>query len=893
MNNILFERERETEINALKLILILLISMMMAIPIIQHVQSEYSSTPVESYSYYNEMVKFIGQNVFIGFGYNIYPVSWTLLKENYVSPKNGVVNPFTAQINTSSPLIKQTFSHYYVKRISTGQQNSAIMVEWNSNIRIAEIFTFLNNSIDASISIKNIGVSSLYMSVFSISTNHHAHASVNGLSPEAVNSTNGNIIIPGNDNQVFIGHVSINWGSESSIFSIGAIQNSGGRDILTLPFNVGVLSPNETYTIDPIIRSGPISPIVRIPSPPPPATSHVVFTENGLPSGAGWSVVYGGQIHTSSSTTLTLSSSAGTNSFSVGAVSGQGQIAEYKPSPASGSVVVPSYSTSYVSISYTAIKAVTYVVTFTESGLPSGTEWTVTINGETHSSSSSSISFNLYNGTHSYSISTPYGYSTGQSSGSIDVNGAAKNIEVNFHALYPVQLTDLNITYCEIGASIVGQHDYSSLSYLIQKHTTTQSGASSWGIVCGGIYNFTVAVNYHNSSGPGVYYIPYNVGGYTVNVPVYYGDMQIWALNSVSGLRQLIAYKAVPKGNGTFTYTFQITPGVYGGFYVCLNNKTSNSEVNQVGQFDVKTTFMNEPPCLPPNANSIARYLFYECGIAAASSSEVYNSTGSMIGYLTESVQGLNINYTKGQTRCINYDFGFYSPQNNGLNGHRKYGIFSYNQAMVFNGNQDPTTYSSHCPYIVNNYGGTATQGDSNGAATNVSEALYLGITAALSIDPYTAVVGVALAAMYPFVFNEFNSPLYQSKPNNFYCNQTAVCKQIWLSTSDCIETGPSVLPFFKVISTSNDNVSLIQDAKVYSFLKGQPSSFLSWMTDLNFFTYTVNTRIVPVDLTPPIGVCQYDLVNYTSSWSGGPTGYTGPSYSVAVSEPIYMGQVG
>ena len=138
--------------------------MMMAIPIIQHVQSEYSSTPVESYSYYNEMVKFIGQNVFIGFGYNIYPVSWTLLKENYVSPKNGVVNPFTAQINTSSPLIKQTFSHYYVKRISTGQQNSAIMVEWNSNIRIADIFTFLNNSIDASISIKNIGVSSLYMS---------------------------------------------------------------------------------------------------------------------------------------------------------------------------------------------------------------------------------------------------------------------------------------------------------------------------------------------------------------------------------------------------------------------------------------------------------------------------------------------------------------------------------------------------------------------------------------------------------------------------------------------------------------------------------------------------------------------------------------------------------
>ena len=888
MNNILFERERETKIKALKLILILLISIMMAIPLVQHLQNEYASTPVESYSYYNEMVRFVGQNAFIGFGYNIYPVSWTLLRENQIPSKNGVVNPFTAPLNTSAPLIKQTFTHYYVKRISTGLQNSAIMVEWNSNLRIAEIFTFLNNSIDASISIKNIGVSSVYMSAFSISTRHHVHASVNGLSPESVNSSNGNILIPGNDNQVFIGHISINWGSESSIFNIGAIQNSGAGDILTLPFNIGVLSPNETYTIDPIIRSGPVSPIVRIPSPPPPATSHVVFTENGLPSGDKWSVAYDGKFYSSSSATLTISSSAGTNGFSVGTVSGQGQIAEYKPSPATGSVGVSSYSTSYVSVNYRAIKAETYTQTFTESGLPAGTEWTVAINGQTYSSSSSSISFNLYNGTHSYSISSPYGYSTVQSSGSINVNGAAKTIEVNFHALYPVQLTDLNITYCEIGASIVGQHDYSNLSYLIQKHTSTQSGASSWGIVCGGIYNFTVAVNYHNSSGPGVYYIPYNIGGYTVNVPVYYGNMQIWALNSVSGLRQLIAYKAVPKGNGTFTYTFQITPGVYGGFYVCLNNKTSNSEVNQVGQFDVKTTFMNEPPCLPPNANSIARYLFYECGIAAASSSEVYNSTGSTIGYLTESVQGLNINYTKGQTRCINYDFGFYSSQNNGLNGHRKYGIFSYNQAVVFNGNQDPTAFTSRNPYIINNYGGTATQGDSNSGATNVSEALYLGITAALSIFPITAVAGVMLSAMYPFVFNgQFNSPIYNSKPNNFYCNQSAEITQVLVPTYSCGD-GPawSQLPFWKVISTSNDNVSLIQDAKVYTELHLQPNSFSSWMTDLNFLTYSVNARIVPIDLNPPCNN-EYDLVNCT----GG--GYSGPSYSAAVSEPIYMGQVG
>ena len=207
---------------------------------------------------------------------------------------------------------------------------------------------------------------------------------------------------------------------------------------------------------------------------------------------------------------------------------------------------------------------------------------------------------------------------------------------------------------------------------------------------------------------------------------------------------------------------------------------------------------------------------------------------------------------------------------------------------MIFNGNQNPTPYSSRSPYIVNEYGGSATQSDSNSGSTNVSEALYLGITAALSIDPYTAVAGVALAAMYPFFFNgQFGSPVYQSKPNNFYCNQSAKCTDVLVPTYSCAD-GPawSQIPFWKVISTSNDNVSLIQDAKVNMYLTSQPNGFLSYMTDLNFFTYSVNAKIVPIDLCPPCNN-EYDLVNYTSS------SYSGPSYSVAVSEPIYMGQVG
>ncbi len=72
-------------------------------------------------------------------------------------------------------------------------------------------------------------------------------------------------------------------------------------------------------------------------------------------------------------------------------------------------------------------KLITYTVTFTESGLPSGTTWNVTFNGNTKSSTGTSISFVVTPGTYSYSISNP-AYSNGvayypsPSSGSVSVS---------------------------------------------------------------------------------------------------------------------------------------------------------------------------------------------------------------------------------------------------------------------------------------------------------------------------------------------------------------------------------------------------------------------------------------------------------------------------------------
>ncbi len=72
-----------------------------------------------------------------------------------------------------------------------------------------------------------------------------------------------------------------------------------------------------------------------------------------------------------------------------------------------------------------------YTVTFTESGLPSGTTWSVTLGGST-SSGTGSISFSEPNGTYTYSVGAVSGYTSSPSSGSLTVNGAAVSQAISF-----------------------------------------------------------------------------------------------------------------------------------------------------------------------------------------------------------------------------------------------------------------------------------------------------------------------------------------------------------------------------------------------------------------------------------------------------------------------------
>jgi len=81
--------------------------------------------------------------------------------------------------------------------------------------------------------------------------------------------------------------------------------------------------------------------------------------------------------------------------------------------------------------------AETYSVTFTQSGLPYGTTWTVVLNSEYRSSYSNSIMFSVPNGVYSFSIKEvggwPTGYTASPSSGSVTVKGENINIQTIFN----------------------------------------------------------------------------------------------------------------------------------------------------------------------------------------------------------------------------------------------------------------------------------------------------------------------------------------------------------------------------------------------------------------------------------------------------------------------------
>ncbi len=167
------------------------------------------------------------------------------------------------------------------------------------------------------------------------------------------------------------------------------------------------------------------------------ATYSVSFTETGLPTGTFWSVTLNGATENTTTTTIVfVGLTNGSYAYTVGTVRG------YTASPSAGSISVNGGDTSQP-ITFTP--GATYAVTLTETGLPVGTLWSVTLGGSPESSVTSSIAFNEPNGPYAYSITPIPGYST-QYHGQVTVNGAPVSVSVQFTIVeYSVAFTETGL----------------------------------------------------------------------------------------------------------------------------------------------------------------------------------------------------------------------------------------------------------------------------------------------------------------------------------------------------------------------------------------------------------------------------------------------------------------
>ncbi|MGC8515920.1 MAG: hypothetical protein ACP5OC_07295 [Thermoplasmata archaeon] len=154
-----------------------------------------------------------------------------------------------------------------------------------------------------------------------------------------------------------------------------------------------------------------------------PVVYAVTFRESGLPATESWYVNVTGETPSGAvlSTSFSESLQNGSYVFAV-TTSDLNYAAHYI------SAFTVSGANVLVNITFSQIR---FAVTFTETGLPAGTSWNITVDGVTHAVAGTSLTIYFLNGTYSYSTKLT-GYTTVNGTGNITVSGHKVSISISF-----------------------------------------------------------------------------------------------------------------------------------------------------------------------------------------------------------------------------------------------------------------------------------------------------------------------------------------------------------------------------------------------------------------------------------------------------------------------------
>ena len=148
--------------------------------------------------------------------------------------------------------------------------------------------------------------------------------------------------------------------------------------------------------------------------------------EQGLASGVSWNIDFNNTVYSSTSSSISISVLNGKYSLSITPPSSY-NVGTYP------SIITISNASQSITVQFTKI-ATTYTIQFIESGLASGTVWEISFGGNYYSSSSSTITVSVPNGTYSLVVEGINGYSIGSYPSSITVNGVGQSIGIQFTA---------------------------------------------------------------------------------------------------------------------------------------------------------------------------------------------------------------------------------------------------------------------------------------------------------------------------------------------------------------------------------------------------------------------------------------------------------------------------
>lgn len=164
----------------------------------------------------------------------------------------------------------------------------------------------------------------------------------------------------------------------------------------------------------------------------------VTFAESGLDPGTDWCLTYNSTITCSAYSAINFHEPPGKYSFSVGQVPG------FTSTPDYGNVTVASENITQA-ISFSAAQN-TYKLGFQESGLPSSTLWSVTLEGVAENSTASLISFAETNGTYSYTVGNVPGYKPSPSAGDVTISGGQQQVLIAFASTAIPPIVSVTIT---------------------------------------------------------------------------------------------------------------------------------------------------------------------------------------------------------------------------------------------------------------------------------------------------------------------------------------------------------------------------------------------------------------------------------------------------------------